>query len=129
MGFVMSRQLIAIDVEKLEHLASKGYSMAVIGKHLGMCRETLRNRFNDNSSILAAYKRGQAIDVQEVANVLRERAMSGKCLGALCFYLKNKDPDNWKEEQNVNHTGSLAINVASLKAPIDGQYSTIKSNT
>ena len=124
----MGAKLKVINVDDLYELAAQGLSQEMIAQQLFISADTLGRRLRDNALIADAYKRGKQSDVQQVVNKLKEIALNGN-LGAICFYLKNKDPANWKEQHDVNHTGGLSINVAALKAPIEGQYKSTISNT
>ena len=45
--------------------------------------------------------------VQQVANKIFQNAMDGKETSAI-FFLKNRDPDNWADRQEVQHNLNLS---------------------
>ena len=45
--------------------------------------------------------------MQKVANKVFQNAMDGKETSAI-FFLKNRDPDNWADKQEVQHQLNLA---------------------
>ena len=53
-----------------------------------------------------AIKKGRYKAVQLVANKVFENAMDGKETSAI-FFLKNRDPDNWADRQEINYNLDL----------------------
>ena len=54
-------------------------------------------------------KRGKAKGLAQITNALFEQALAGS-VGASCFYLKNRDSDNWTDTQSIK----AEINVSKL---------------
>jgi SOS response regulatory protein OraA/RecX len=94
-------------IRQVEALAAQGLSEEQIGSVIGCSRETIRRRKNDNEAFEASIKRGKHKGVAKVTNALFQKAVKGDNV-AMIFFLKNRDPDNWRDRvENVvtaNHT-------------------------
>jgi len=95
-------------LKKTEALAAQGLSQEQIASVLGFSRDTLARRKKDNAAFAAALKRGQHKGIAKVANALFQSATGGN-LGAQVFYLKNRDRDNWKDRQELEHSGAIDL--------------------
>lgn len=112
-----------INEKKLFKLASRGLSQRLIADGLGISRTALQKYLRIDPALQATYKRGQAQDVQDVVDALKTNAVDKNNVVAQIFYLKNKDPDNWQDKRDVQHSGSLTVNVDPFGAvkDIDGE--------
>ena len=63
-----------------------------------------------NPEISESFKRGQAKGLAAVSNAIYEQPLSGST-GAVCFFLKNRDPDRWSDVKSVN---AVQINVGKM---------------
>ena len=98
------RQRIEITPEQIiqiEALASY-LSREQIADYLGITRETLRARMQENPVIEAAFNRGKAGAVVRIAKGLIERAEEGD-VAAARFYLSTQA--GWNETQRMEHSG------------------------
>ena len=123
-GFVITKTVL----KKAERLAAQGLTKAQIAQSMGIHRATLFRKINESSDFSDAIKTGQAQGVADVTNALFERAMGcnvteerfidGKLITATkyfppdatscIFFLKNRDPENWKDRQYVDETHHAA---------------------
>ena len=87
--------------EKVRSLAADGMTVAQISAVLGNhpARFTFTSR--KTKKLLKAYEEGQQAGVGEVVHALKDLIRKGN-LGAIIFWLKNKDPDNWKDDRSLN---------------------------
>lgn len=90
-----------VDIAELERLARVGLSQSQIADWFGFSERTLRNRFQSDPDLVAAYKKGKAEGVGKVADTLFQQAMGGN-ITAMIFYLKTQG--RWTEVQKVEHT-------------------------
>lgn len=132
-------------------LFKEGKTNKEIAKILKIPRETLNDRLRYNN-LTTAIKKNKAVADSKVVRALFERALgyehpedkffchNGKVIiapttkhyppdTAACFiWLKNRDPENWKDKQEIEHGGevksSLELNYADAKA----MYDKIKKN-
>lgn len=113
-----------IDEDKVFRLARRGLSQTMIAKALGVARSTFQEYLKTQPSVRAAYENGRANDVQDVVDALKESATKKNNVIAQIFYLKNKDPDNWKDKHDVQHSGNLTVNVGAFgdASAIEGQF-------
>lgn len=105
------RKELPVDVEKVEHLASRGLTEQQIADVLGISWKTLHARKRKYEEFSDALKRGKSKGIATVANKLMEHALAGN-ITAQIFYLKTRDRDNWSEQQNHQVSGDIAINIS-----------------
>jgi hypothetical protein len=99
------RKAIIFDQEKIDQielLASQGLGPYQISKALGISWDTLDRNKKKNTEIAEAIKKGKAKGLAKVTNSLFNSANDGN-VTAQIFYLKNRDPDNWADRQDVNY--------------------------
>ena len=132
------RKPIVLDHKEIQRLAGMGLSERQIASALGISNSTL-TRKKHIEQIEHSLKKGRAQALAAVSSKLYENALEGKETSAI-FYLKNRDPDNWKDRNIVetNHTINLGeiINSARNRIPgatqeikrLDGQEDTSKSS-
>jgi hypothetical protein len=98
-----------IDPKEVYKLAAQGLNKGMICQGLNVDYKTFDRRMKDNSEISTALKRGQDASIQTVENTLYTMATSGKHVVATIFFLKNANPDKYKDVHDVKHTGNLNI--------------------
>ena len=96
--------------EQIEHHASRGLSQQQICHALGISETWWYEAKHKNPEISESFKKGQAQGIGKVSNAIFEQAFSGST-DAVCFYLKNRDPDRWPDVKSVN---AVQINVSKL---------------
>lgn len=95
---------IKIDYERAEYLAGQGLSKKQIAYCLGIGESTLYEKQKKDPEFMEALKRGQAKGLETVTNALFESAKDGN-VTAQIFYLKNRDPEAWKDRRQNEHSG------------------------
>lgn len=90
------RPLKKIDLEKVESLASRGLSQKQLAIALGINLKTLQKHRKLDHELQSAIDRGQVQGLADVSNSLYENALGGN-VTAQIFFLKNRDPDNWRD--------------------------------
>jgi len=129
-------------LKKVERLATKGLTLVQIAHSIGWSEATMHEKKKQNPELLESIKRGQAKGIETVTNALFKRAkgftvkevheearvdekgkkfqqkkvVSKKIAGdttAQIFYLKNRDPQNWKDRQDHNISGDIILNTNS----------------
>ena len=96
-------------LEKIEVLASRGLSQQDIAYCIGIHPTTLSEKKYENEQLQEALKRGKAKGLAQITNALFEQALAGST-GAACFYLKNRDSENWTDTQSIK----AEINLSKL---------------
>jgi hypothetical protein len=121
-------------VTKVEELAKKGLHDYQIWESLGISHDSFYQYLNKYSEFSDALKRGRDVCVKTVESSLFKRAIGYEEIeettevkinedgttkpvmlkkvkkhyppdvGAIAFYLKNKDSQNWRDKQEVDHT-------------------------
>ena len=97
-------------LQKVEDLAAQGLNQAQIARCLGMSPETMTNKKKESDQLLLALKKGAAKGLDVVTNALFESAQTGN-ITAQIFYLKNRDPENWRDAQQQ---AAIQINLGKL---------------
>ena len=120
----VGRKPINIDLVELERLAGMGLSERQIASALDISNSTL-TRKKHIEQIEHALKRGRAKAVAQVSSKLFDNAMEGKETSAI-FFLKNRDPENWKDRQEViNASINLNEVINGAKTRIGGSMTNI----
>ena len=118
----MGRPRIEISAEMLveaERLAARGLTKEQIAYCLGFSADTLSRREKEFAGFAEAIKRGKSRGIAEVANALFESAIGGSIPGQI-FFLKNRDPQNWKDRPNP-HTDDYETPTSIKIHMIDGR--------
>lgn len=76
-------------------------TMEQIADFLGISEQTLRRRFQDDSRVLEAFKKGKGEALAGVATNLIQQAREGNTAAAI-FYLKTQG--GWREKSEVDVT-------------------------
>lgn len=95
------------DLANIERWSGDGLSEAQIATLLGCSLSTIARKKREKGRFDTALKKGKTRAVQQVANQVFQNAMSGKETSAI-FFLKNRDPDNWADRQEVQHNLNLS---------------------
>ena len=106
--------------------AGMGLNERQICASLGINPSTL-TRKKHIKSIKNALEKGRAKAIAQVSSKLFDNAMEGKETSAI-FFLKNRDPDNWKDRNilETNHTINLSHVINSARDRIPGGTQTAK---
>jgi predicted transcriptional regulator len=120
-----------IDLKKVQLLAEKGFTEDEIAEFFGICKASVTNYKQEHPEFLAAIKAGKKISDEKVERSLFERACgyehpeekifcSEGCIvthqttkkyppdpTAMIFWLKNRKPKEWRDKQEVEHSGKL----------------------
>ena len=120
------RKAINLDHNEIERLAGMGLNERQICASLGINPSTL-TRKKHIKSIKNALEKGRAKAIAQVSSKLFDNAMEGKETSAI-FFLKNRDPDNWKDRNilETNHTINLSHVINSARERIPNATQTIK---
>ncbi len=90
---------------KAERLAAGGRTEKQVAVSLGFSQETLIQKKKQFAEFSEAIKKGQAKAIVEVENALFVNATENEQVVAQIFFLKNRNPDYWKDKQEVEHSG------------------------
>jgi len=103
--FEITPELLA----KVEMLASQGLTQTQIASVIGCALSTIMDKKKNYTEFSEAIKRGQAKGIAKITNKLFQRASEGDNT-AMIFYLKNRDPENWKDrvESKVEATHTIS---------------------
>lgn len=88
----------------VEEAASRGLEKQQIARVLGIHVSTFIEKRKQYPELEEALKRGAAIGVSRVANALFLSATVERNVTAQIFFLKNRDPERWKDRHHVDET-------------------------
>ncbi len=94
-----------------------GLNETQIATLLNVNISTITREKKRNAQFALAIKKGKYKAVQLVANKIFQNAMDGKETSAI-FFLKNRDPDNWADRQEVNYNLDLKNVLTDARARI-----------
>ena len=97
----------------IEHM-SEGASLTSFAASVDCSRSTIGEWMNANPEFSAAVKIGKSKCATWWEKVSRTNAVEGGGNATLCIFgLKNMAPDEWREKQEIEHSGSIDINKMS----------------
>ena len=80
----------------LQGWACDGLTDEQIAQNIGITQSTLYAWKKSYSEISEALKKGKEVADYAVENALFKKAINGD-VGAICFWLKNRRPDKWRD--------------------------------
>ena len=102
--------------KKAEREAAKGATEKQIAISLNISQETLIRKKQKYSEFSEAIKKGQAKAIVKVENALFDEGVNERNVTALIFFLKNRNPEYWKDKQEVEHSGQVGLSDVIKKA-------------
>lgn len=96
-----------IDLRQVESLAGLGLTDVEISVVLGISRATLSN-YKSKPIFLDTLKRGKVVADSQVIKSLYKRALGGDTVACI-FWLKNRRPGDWRDKQEVEHSGGIKV--------------------
>lgn len=97
------------NLEQIEALAMFGLTDDEIAVVLGVCRKTLFKWRKQDARLEEALQKGKSKADLSVVKSLYERATGGGDTTAAIFWLKNRQPDRWRDRRDFEHTGELKV--------------------
>lgn len=96
----------------IEHM-SEGASLTSFAASIMCSRSTINEWMAANQEFSEAVKVGKALCAQWWEKVSRANAVEGGGNATLCIFgLKNMAPDEWREKQEIEHSGKIDSNVS-----------------
>ena len=114
------RKLAALTEDEYKQISAwsgDGLNESQIATLLNVNISTITREKKRNEQFAHAIKKGKYKAVQLVANKVFQNAMDGKETSAI-FFLKNRDPDNWADRQEVNYNLDLKNVLTSARERI-----------
>ena len=110
-------QLTEDEYKQISQWSGDGLNESQIATLLNVNISTITREKKRNEQFAHAIKKGKYKAVQLVANKVFQNAMDGKETSAI-FFLKNRDPDNWADRQEVNYNLDLKNVLTDARARI-----------
>ena len=110
-------QLTEDEYKQIAQWSGDGLNETQIATLLNVNISTITREKKRNEQFALAIKKGKYKAVQLVANKVFQNAMDGKETSAI-FFLKNRDPDNWADRQEVNYNLDLKNVLTSARSRI-----------
>jgi hypothetical protein len=89
--------------DQARKLCLLGYTDAQLGVFFGVDEGTINNWKIVHPSFFKSIKSGKDIADCEVVDSLRNRALNGDTTASI-FWLKNRQPRNWRDKQDIEMT-------------------------
>jgi len=105
------------EYKQISQWSGDGLNESQIATLLNVNISTITREKKRNEQFAHAIKKGRYKAVQLVANKVFQNAMDGKETSAI-FFLKNRDPDNWADRQEVNYNLDLKNVLTSARSRI-----------
>lgn len=99
------------DVDKVQALAAQGLTNEQIALCLEIAESTFYKWKDEKSEFSEAVKSGKAKGIGTITNSLFQSAKGGN-ITAQIFYLKNRQPDEWRDRREVTGAGGKPIEIA-----------------
>ena len=94
----------------------EGYSVTALAGHLGVARSTVFKWAEENPEFSDALKSGQASAALWWEKALRQVAKTGEGnASAAIFGVKNRSSEEWRDKQEIEHTGDNAIGAVTIE--------------
>ena len=110
-------QLTEDEYKQISQWSGDGLNESQIATLLNVNISTITREKKRNEQFALAIKKGKYKAVQLVANKVFQNAMDGKETSAI-FFLKNRDPDNWADRQEINYNLDLKNVLTDARARI-----------
>ena len=101
---------VANRLEVIKGWCRDGLTEEEIAKRLGIAYSTFKKYKSDYPALSAVLKEGKEVADYRVENALYNKAINGDTT-AMIFWLKNRKPEQWREKQEIAHSGGLDIVV------------------
>jgi len=99
------------DVQRqIELLARRGWTDAEMAELLGINEGTLNNWKNKHPAFFKTLKEAKEFSDLEVERSLYREAKAGNTT-AMIFWLKNRQPQRWRDKQEHEHSGNLNAQI------------------
>jgi len=105
------------EYKQISAWSGDGLNESQIATLLNVNISTITREKKRNEQFAHAIKKGKYKAVQLVANKVFQNAMDGKETSAI-FFLKNRDPDNWADRQELNYNLDLKNVLTSARERI-----------
>ena len=108
-------------LEQVEDGVANGVIYDELAASLGVSRSAFCDYIGKHKELSDAIKRGALAAVRKVGAALFRKAVSGGKDGmgdtlAMIFYLKNRDPENWRDQQDHSVTfGDIADKITEAR--------------
>jgi len=106
------------EYKQISAWSGDGLNESQIATLLNVNISTITREKKRNEQFAHAIKKGKYKAVQLVANKVFQNAMDGKETSAI-FFLKNRDPDNWADRQEVNYNLDLKNVLTSARERVN----------
>ena len=94
----------------IEGWARDGVTMDGIAENLGISKTTLYKYIKKHSVLEKAIKNGKEVIDYAVENALLKKALGGDTTAQI-FWLKNRKPRNWRDKQEIEHSGEVGVTI------------------
>jgi hypothetical protein len=112
-------EMVKPRLDEIETWASQGWTRREISSALGINNASLHRYMNSYKELSDALKAGDSEIVANVQAALAKKALGGD-VTAMIFFLKNKDPEHWRDKHQLEHSGGLDMHVDGAIGILEG---------
>lgn len=102
---------LTVTLEQLEIVAGFGLTEEEISRVLGICRKSLVRRKTKDPKFREALLSGKAKADMNVIKGLYTRATAGNDTTAAIFWLKNRQPERWRDRRDFGIEGKVDLEL------------------
>lgn len=99
------KEMPEIDPAKVEAYAAQGLTVKQIADCCDVSRSYFYTQMKDHADIKDSIKRGRSKGIGTITNSLFQSAKGGN-VTAQIFYLKNRQPEKWRDRRRHEHVGA-----------------------
>lgn len=103
---------------RLQSLAMRGLSDEQVAESIGVPYRTFKRWKSKDPRIAKALGNGKEVAVAAIENALFKKAQAGD-LGAMCFFLKNRDPEHWSEHPELRGSSGKVVFIDDIPRAAD----------
>lgn len=96
------------NLARIETIAAMGATNEQIAAAIGVSESTLKSMRRKYPTVEHVIKRGKDKADLQVVGRLYKKAVDGDTT-AMIFWLKNRQPDRWRDRHNVDHGGNVNV--------------------
>lgn len=94
---------------KVIALLAKGADLASAAKAVKVSRKGLYLAAKNDPAFAQAIQEGKDVADDAVVSALWTKAVKGKNVIAMIFWLKNRRPTEWRDKRELEHSGGLTL--------------------
>jgi hypothetical protein len=113
-------------VEQAERLCRLGATDVDLAEYFDVTKQTIYNWKERFPEFRAAIRLGKFEADMLVTESLYNKALAGDTTACI-YWTKNRRPDLWRDKQDVEHSGNVALDVRAIREKVESRVNGIAS--